>query len=509
VAIPVTIALAPGLLSERHAHEVTTRVSANDTIKPAGSKPRSIEFVGDARSGLYASGQRIGDEKASCNEICRRLLFNGEADLVRMTRLPELQGERRPGRTFSITYHREHRDICPELFPSGTQIEPGVRDRLVMGDCLIWDTNTDSLPDAVVKFTTNYFDQHTNPYVPPDAPDYSGVESVKELQIESRQGAVLSAILRQTETVANVVARPFYIGAEFHLGGGYNGATIGRHRNVTKPIDLVRSLQETLGYEVADFAAVPLPDERETAESILSLPMEQASSFSAQQQDVLGDVSKVISTQSTFSDPDLEFIGKVIADKRVTETKASLAIAQMVRRRPDQFKRLLPVLLDRMAVPAPNSAHFRSLLGWSLMNYSAEDLQPYRNKMIDIVRDQTNWTINGLLVRLAELDGDDAVNLVIGLMDSKQVSEFAAIAACRSKTEGWPALEPAVLAHLAQESRFRDDDQPLLLAMVRFGEKPQAIEAIKKRGLANETHLIERLSRFEPGFDPKHCRDRL
>jgi hypothetical protein len=66
--------------------------------------------------------------------------------------------------------------------------------------------------------------------------------------------------------------------------------------------------------------------------------------------------------------------------------------------------------------------------------------------------------------------------LVIRRLDSKSVRTFAAIAACRASAEVWPALEPAVLAHLTtmQGDRLQDQEGPLLLALVRFGKKPLA-----------------------------------
>ena len=111
-------------------------------------------------------------------------------------------------------------------------------------------------------------------------------------------------------------------------------------------------------------------------------------------------------------------------------------------------------MLERISTPVPESVgHYQSMLGWSLANYPAEVLRPYRDNMIAVVEVQPDWPSNGVLTRLAELGGDEAVNLVIERLDSKSVRTSAAVAACRASAEAWPALEPAVLAHLAPPRR--------------------------------------------------------
>jgi hypothetical protein len=83
--------------------------------------------------------------------------------------------------------------------------------------------------------------------------------------------------------------------------------------------------------------------------------------------------------------------------------------------------------------------------------------------------------------------------------------------ACRAEANAWPRLEPAVLAHLTPGRRngIDDDEAALLLALVRFGEKPRAFDIVRMRGLTNEASVIERLNKLETNFDPTHCRDRI
>ena len=42
--------------------------------------------------------------------------------------------------------------------------------------------------------------------------------------------------------------------------------------------------------------------------------------------------------------------------------------------------------------------------------------------------------------------------------------------------------------------RLQDDEQPLLLALVRFGKKSLVTDMIEKRGLFDKTRTIERLA---------------
>jgi hypothetical protein len=88
--IPVVVAIGPSLLSQQEARQFGMRMSKDDMSRPAAAKPKSIELNGDGTSGMFVYAQTVGDKNASCNEVCRRLLFNGEADWVWMTRTPDI-----------------------------------------------------------------------------------------------------------------------------------------------------------------------------------------------------------------------------------------------------------------------------------------------------------------------------------------------------------------------------------------------------------------------------------
>ena len=107
-------------------------------------------------------------------------------------------------------------------------------------------------------------------------------------------------------------------------------------------------------------------------------------------------------------------------------------------------------------------------------------------------------------LRFADIDTWPTGDLVDGVVEG----QFAAIAACRANPDVWPALESAVIAHLTpprQGYTLQDDEQPLMLALVRFGKKDLVAGMIEKRGLFDK-RTPERLAKLEPGFAPEHCR---
>jgi hypothetical protein len=509
--LPILVAVGPGMLSRQEAADFALRMSKDDMNRPANVQPKSIELIGDGTSGIFVYEQTVGDKNAACNEICRRLLFNGETDWVRMTRTPDVGT--RSGKTFSATYRIERRASCPQAYPDGTQIERAVRDRLINGDCLIVEADRHDDPDATLTLTTRYFNQSYPPKLPEQAPREATIVTVKELGIATGQGPTLAPVLQQTETVALTLALPFYVGSQMNMQGGYNGATIGRDQIEAKPIDTMQALRNAFGYKIAEISAPTPEDEDKVAERILALPPETIRTLSAQQQDAIKDVLTGIRRQPSLSDANVEFIRRVIADKRITEGQVGIPVQDMFRKFTPRLEPLIPVVIDRISTAVPQqTGHYQSMLGWSLTNYSADSLRPYRDAMVAVAETQADWPSGGVLTRLAELGSDEGVNLVIRRLDSRQLQQFAAIAACRASDEAWPVLEPAVLAHLAaprQSKNLQDDEGPLMLALVRHGKKSLVADMIERRDLFNKSNALDRLTRFEPGFAPEKCRDGL
>lgn len=447
--IPVALAIAPGIISREETNAFAARMSASDFARPAAAKPKTIELVGDDISGVFVYGQTIGEPNASCNDICRRLLFGGEVEWVRMTQVQRQNAGTRLVAARSATYRIEQRDSCPQVYPNGTSIEKEVRDRLVAGDCLIVTASDTYAPDATVKLLTLYFNQQYPPRLPDHGPRNAVVQTVKQLQIHGRHDDSSVPVLQRTETIAQTLALPFYFGLQMNMQGGYNGATIGREKTVVGAIDLTQVLRSTFGYKLDPVSAPVADDPTKIADRILSLPRESGS-FSAPQQQVINDVLGPLMRKPALSDSDVGFIRRVIADERIDSGQIGITLLEGFRKHPTEVTPLIPIVVTRLKVPVPQQiGHYQSLLGWALADLPAEALQPYRDQIRAILEQQTDWPTTGLLTRVAEI-GDDFTHLIAQRLDSKSstVRRFAAVAACRADPNVWPKLEPIVRAHL-------------------------------------------------------------
>jgi hypothetical protein len=212
------------------------------------------------------------------------------------------------------------------------------------------------------------------------------VNSVKVLQIETRQEGTSTIVLQQTETTTSAVTVPLNI---------FAGPTIQRNTVVTKPIDLAQALRDAFGYQIAAISPPPPLDKRKIVEGFLALPAGSASSFTAQQRDLLGEVLREVAEKPTLSDTDIDFVRRTVADDRVTNGSVGGIIQTMFYKHPAQFEPLIPVVLERMTHPAGDTA-YKGALGWSLRNFSADRLQPYRDKMMSIVETEGKGPSNGV-----------------------------------------------------------------------------------------------------------------
>jgi hypothetical protein len=430
-----------------------------------------------------------------------------------MTRIPELYMNARSGTTRSVTYHIERRTSCPQVAADGVALDKAVRDRLVAGECLIADAGADSAPAAVVKFITPYFDQHYPPKPYPGAPAAAHIESVKELQVAERRNGALAPIIRQTETTAKTLALPFYFGTEMHMQGGYNGPTVGRVKTVIKPVDLAQMLRDIFGFKLGPVAPPPPEDAGAIAERILSLP-NSVETFSAQQQDLIGEALKPLLASATLSDADVERLRRIVQDQRVTSGQIGVTLQSLFRKHADRLAPLIPVAIERLTVPVPESiGHYQSLLGWALSNYPAAALEPYREKIAAILEQQPDWPTAGLLTRIAELGGEPA-NLIVRRLSAKSdtVQRFAAVAACRAPDDQWAKLEPVMIERLRPSdprAGLRDADGAIMLALIRHGQKALVEQIIEQSATFNKERLRKRLERYERGFAAAMCGDSL
>jgi hypothetical protein len=511
--IPTAVAIGPRLLSYHGADRYGRQLSRDDFARPSTRKPKTIEIVGDYGSEVFQYAQEVGDKRAACGEICRRLLFNREVEQVRMTRLSEPTTDARSAPPQSVTYHLEHRDSCPQVYSAGIQVDKAFRDRLIAGDCLVVGADSGGPKDATVSLTTIYSPYY--PVPPEEAPAAARIAAVKRLTIEQRgeDGAAVPIVLRN-EVSVEAVSLPFHFGYELHLGtGGYNGQTIGRSVYVINRTDLAAAVRETFGFKVAAVevpAAEPAPN---IADRVLSSSREASPSFSAAQQESISDVLGAMRRQPSLSGDDVEFVRRVVADPRINEARLGGLLLDLFRRHPARLEPLAPVIIERLKIPVPEQVgHYNNSLGWALASFPAEVLLPYRDPILAIVEAQNEWPTTGMLTRVGEL-GSDTSDLIVRRLDAKSdtVRQFAAVATCRAADDIWAKIEPAVLARLnAEKGRRvpdRDRDRRLMLALVRHGKKAVAMYLAENSEMFDKAQLKVRLSRFEPGFSTDHCGD--
>ncbi|RDV02196.1 hypothetical protein [Undibacter mobilis] len=511
VLAAIALAVGPGLKTRWDVKNFADKVSANDIIGNAKSKPKTIELIGDISSGLYKYGEEVGDKRAPCPEICRRLLFGGEVEWVRMTSVPQVDAGRRHGPTFQVDYRLEHRESCPQLYPTGTDIDKAVRDRVAGGDCIVMDVAGAAKPDVTMSFLTLYRKQEHPRRPVTDRP--STIESVKELRVEESSSP--TPVLIRTQTTANPIALPFYIGSEFHMQGGYNGPVLGRVEITHNSSDMALILRETFGFIVAPIQPFSKDDVAKLTDRILSLPPDTNPALSSQQQQVLADDLKDRVRKFRLTSADIDFVMRILQDSRISELPIGAAIQGAIRDEPARFTLAIPLMLDRIETPALQSTgQYRGALAWSLLAFPAEALRPHREQILRILDNEQNGTTGPLLARVGELGISDATARIEEQLKSKSsdVRRFAALAVCRAGVDAWATLEPIALAHLAESKpsdKLHDDDRKLILALVRFGKKTLALEALARLLTRDQDNAQKRLDTFEANFTPNRCRDFL
>ena len=514
VLIPVAVAVGPGLVARFQVWSFAQRTNRDDFTNVALGHPKTIEIIADELTEFFANG--VGDTRVPCGDACRRVLFNQEVEQVRLTKAPAVfRGSRPSAPRFSVSYHIEHRPSCPDLYSPNAAVDKAIRDRLAAGECLIFDTGDNERREATLDFTTLNHWQLNPVGGDMQAPTGAIIERVLRLQIAQQQaGAAAVRVQQRTEIKALAASIPFYIGFEMHMQGGYNGPILGRDVVIENPADLTTVLRQTFGFAVADIAPLSGADAVKLADQIFSLPHDNYPTLSREQQGLLADIVAGMAKKPDLAAADFNFVLRLLNEPRIGEATIGFNIQKVVQRYPSNFTTAIPVMLDRIETPALQSdGRYQTSLSWTLMAYPADILRPYRDQIVRIVEKEKSGPAGPLLARISEL-GEPPVDLIAERLKSKapEVRGFAALAICRADSEAWPALEPLALAHLADgtmDSRLQDDHRKLILALVRFGNKAVAAEALARLLSRGQEDAQKRLATFEPGFGADRCRDFL
>jgi hypothetical protein len=516
LVIPATIAIAPNPLSTFEAELFGRTISSDDFEHQSLGKPKTIEIVTDT----WDPGRPL------CNNVCLRLLFNHEVDSVRIVNLPvphinyyggyvEVVGEPH-GLTFSIA----RRVSCPEAILPRDSADQAVRDRLATGECLISTGDDQGQADVRLALTTLYagYFMSYNPQaslkleVSPPWPLRTYDARIQRLTIAQRgDDGTNQPIMQRTESKLETLALPFYFGHNVGIPPNVVnvGPKLGRQQFVINSIDFNQILKTKFGFQLDPVSALQPAAAASMVEQILSLPTTDL--FTTQQSSVINEALTKLVQQADLADADIALIRRVIADARVNDGLIGFTEQNLFRKFAEQLEPSIPLVLDRLAIPVrENVGHYHSLLGWALMAYQADTLAPFRAQIFQIVEQQPpEWPNNGLLVHVAELDGDPT-DLIAQRLSAKswEVRAAAATAACRAAPAVWALIEPMLLDHLGQPitaGRPRSEDSKLLLALIRFGNT-EAVATYVSRLNEDERSKIQRmLSDFHSGFAIERC----
>jgi hypothetical protein len=234
-------------------------------------------------------------------------------------------------------------------------------------------------------------------------------------------------------------------------------------------------------------------------------------SLSAQQQSILNEQLLAMRSKPALTDGDLALLRRIIFDTRIDDAQLGVNLQLLFGKFTAQLTSFVPVVLERMKIPVAGSVgQYQGSLGWSLSHFRAEALEPYRTEIVAILEAQAEWPTTGLLTRVAEIGGDPT-DLIARRLDSNSssVREYAAVAACRSLEQTWPALEPIVRSHIGtfrRELGIQGVDSKLMLALVRFGKRASVEQIIEQSDLFNKERIQKQLATYERGFAPDRCR---
>jgi hypothetical protein len=507
---PPALAIAPGLLSQKTVRSLAEQADHDDHSRSSLVKPKTLEVIGDDLSGVFEYGQQIGDGRASCSELCRRLLFNHEIEWVRMSLLP--RGLLSP--THRVTYHVENRPVCPKVYPDGTKVEKAFEERLAAGECLIADSENLRPADAVINLSTLHDREMLRPSPNSDLGPEE-IKTIKRLVVTQRENNKPVELVRRTEIAARPIVLPFYFGYEDHFlrGNRRSGTVLGRIDQTINAIDLIQITRSTFAFDLSPLK--PTQDPTQVAGHVLSLSTEAFPAFTAPQQHVLDNALKALEQQPSLSDGDVDFIRRVLADVRVSDRDVGTTFLKLCRKFRQPLERLIPVALEKLKVqPQMREREYHGQIGWAISEYPAESLKPYADQIISLLEAQDDWWVGGLLSRAGELDVDTSELIKRRLKsDSDSVRRFAALAACRAPVEMWENIEPVALSIVEkpiQGWKLEDDTRKLMLGLIRHGKKATVEKLIESGStLKNKEWMKNQLSKLQPGMSADHCRDFL
>ncbi|HEY2981456.1 MAG TPA: hypothetical protein VGJ22_09770 [Anaerolineales bacterium] len=485
----LALAFLPAELSRRQLRDYLGDQKRSDvTNLAAAERPSVVEFVEEGASGPYG---RREDLYTPCDEICARLLLNGEVRKVRIKRLF------RDGRRVSLTYWTEMRNECPtESLPGAVDHSGPVSQMRSAGTCLL--ASRDDAEPAQVRITSSSWQA---PARDPDlaALIYPGPK--RRLVVENITQAKPVLIWQQTELTIEELRTPFFIAYDITSLSGHKGRgwVPAREKHVHDPIDATEALRRSLGFAltpVSQAATIPAQPHQESAPPRVSAapvpprppvveprPVLAGEELAAANALIKRLMPSMVGPRRELAPDDVERVRQLIADPRVTGlAHFNLLLTDY----PSALTRpLLTTILDRLEIRhGKPDDQYRSYLAHAASVLPAADLRPHREQIFRLLQEEDDWPVIWLLRRAGELGGDPSQLLTMHMASSSpRAREAAAIAACRLGPPLASPVVPDLFEGLHRDSADQatpsEVHQRMLLALARLGEK----EAATKRFL--------------------------
>jgi hypothetical protein len=293
---------------------------------------------------------------------------------------------------------------------------------------------------------------------------------------------------------------------------------------------MAQTMRSIFGFRAAPIDPTPPEDGKVVAKRILARSTDISPAFSLYQLSLLNDVLAALSTQDELSDSDIELVGRVIGDTRVNRdefNQGRSTIETLFRNHADQLAIIIPLVLVRLKSPeTPRSGNFQRGLDGVFISYPVERLQPYGASMRELIETGVSGPIDGVLSRVAEVDGNVS-GIIAKYLDGELSNnrQAASIAICRATPANWITLKPIAVAHLNDAVRRRlptvAENHGLLLALARFGEKDVALKAIENariniqdpipdpQGQREKDALDREIKSLKTDFPPDRCLKRI
>lgn len=474
----LVLAIGVPLVANRAIRRDAEAMAAGDHLERGESRPRSIEFASAAVS------DSVGREPlrdAPCDAICQRLLLGREADWVRVRTEATNSPAGRPRRVaVSVVYRLEARPVCVPAFAEPVTAIPEMRHAQATGTCLVPDSGVEAVEEpagAVVTTTEPVRWIRSEGRVIRVFPNWRRRIEVELLRpdAEPRKLAV------RTETVLRLLRLPLIV----ELQDQPARPVVARVERSDQPTDVGEMLRETLGYRLGAVQSEQRAAPAEVVAALLNRPPDAAPLPEAAA--LVAEHMRALAERPTLTAEDTAIVGRVIGDRRMGDGGVSLAVVQVLRRHRDLAAELVPVILERLAVPVDERVgHTNNQYGWVLARLPAEAWRPYRDQILAILERDRTWVPDPLLTMVGRLGTDPVPLIRAALSDqSQRKRSTAAYAACRADPEWHAGLAPVLIDFLRVARRTGDflpsDELAALKALRRFGQDEEAEAFIQER----------------------------